>query len=538
MECGDAKASGYGGPSVAIVLASLLVFFAATSAEAVKVVHAAGKTGVVIEHLSDDSTLSRGGIRPGDCLTSWKKQHNQSWRRINSVFSWMRLEIEEAPRGDVVLSGKRNGKNIIFLISPGPWEATVRPEMSDRLVKLYERGGEAWRSGHGGQGALLWQTISSSGERELGELPCWIWLRTAEQWLRVQRWREMDVANRRALEAAHTTEARVVVWNAIAAAHERRGELPAAEKAYRSAAAIQLARFGRGLWFAASQGYLATVAVDRGNLRTATHLRRTALSLQARLAPGSLQSESLSWLGHLALAAGSSNEAEQYFDRARVYRQQIAPGGLDWAESLYDFGSLALQRGELAKAESQFQSSLEIRERLAPGSRKTGKSLVALGMVAFFRGDLEGAERLWQQALDIQQVQAPGLEVATVLNNLGEVSRLRGDLALAEDRQELALHITQAIAPGSLDVAFNLNNLGLIATDRGDFATALDFHRRALKIRESRFGGKFDAAGSLVSLAAVSFHLKDLKAAENYQRRSSGVLRRELSSSWQSRRIP
>ncbi|MCP4658248.1 MAG: hypothetical protein GY856_22780, partial [bacterium] len=99
-------------------------------------------SGVVVEELGQGSTLERAGIQAGDLLLSWERPAQfpfdgpssdngpKARGEFESVFDWMWLVIEQAPRGRVLLIGERDGAPKLFEVPMGLWDVVeVRPRM-------------------------------------------------------------------------------------------------------------------------------------------------------------------------------------------------------------------------------------------------------------------------------------------------------------------------------------------------------------------------------------------------------------------------
>ena len=122
-------------------------------------------------------------------------------------------------------------------------------------------------------------------------------------------------------------------------------------------------------------------------------------------------------------------KAKEYYERALLIRQKLAPGSTAVADSLNNLGFVAHDQGDLAKAKEYYERALAIREKLAPGSYHHAGTLVNLGNVAADQGDLAGARALYERAVRVADV-ALGpdhLELGLGLSRLAEVLRQAPD---------------------------------------------------------------------------------------------------------------
>lgn len=93
--------------------------------------------GVMIEGIPKGSALEKAGLKPGDIVLSWERPPNppanpQGARGvIETPWDWMWLEIEQAPRGDVVLSVLRSGVAEEVRVPIGTWKARLKPFQSN-----------------------------------------------------------------------------------------------------------------------------------------------------------------------------------------------------------------------------------------------------------------------------------------------------------------------------------------------------------------------------------------------------------------------
>jgi CHAT domain-containing protein/Tfp pilus assembly protein PilF len=518
-----------------LVLLAIILFSALREASAQQ----APQAGVVVEEVSKNSAGEKVNIQPGDILLSWERPASppanpeKAEGKIESVFDWMWLEMEQGPRGMVKVSGERDGQEITFEVPLGNWGIKVRPPFQEEASKTYTEGKAAVNSKDLDRGIALWGTIAKAAEAT-GDirLACWMNLRVGDTWAEARRWAEADGAYESArgmAETALNAVAQAVIWDAIGKAFQGENKFQEAEKAYQSATAVRERAWGESLSVTRSLNYLGGAAYARRDLGTAEAYFKRALAIREKLAPHSLDlGGSLNNLGAVAWSRGDLAAAEAYFKRALAIREKLAAAdSLDLAGSLNNLGAVASDRGDLT-AESYYKRALAIQEKLAPDSLYLAASLNNLGAAAWSRGDLAAAEAYFKRTLAIQGKLAPdSLDLAGSVNNLGAVARDRGELAMAEGYFKRALSIKEKLAPDSLQVVASLGNLGNVAHDRGDFPSAEAYLKRALVIQEKLGPHSLYLANVLNNLGAVARDRGELATAEAYFKRAL-VIREKL----------
>ncbi len=523
--------------------------------------------GVVVEEVGEGSTLEKAGLQAGDVVFAWERlpappaNPQGAQGTIESVFDWIGLKFEQAPRGTVKLTGQRGGEVKVFEVVPGKWKATLRAKMPGGMLEDYARGEEFIEAEEPELGIDLWHKVAGTAENQAadGRLRCWLHLRIGDAWGKARQWEKAHSAYGSALEAAQDPMAKVAIWQAVGDAYEKASEFETAREAYGSAQEIRERTWGESLAFARGLNDLGRLDAKQGRLDAAEGYGQRALEIRQKLAPGSLDvartlnllgiladkrgdlaqaaeyyerdleitqklvpdsldvATSLNGLGSVANARGDLAQAAEYYERGLKITQKLAPGSLDVATSLNNLGAVAYARGDLAQAAEYFEGSLEIRQKLAPGSLAVAASLSNLGILAHDRGDLDQAAEYYEQDLEITQKLALGsLDVAASLSNLGILAHNRGDLAQAAEYYEQDLEITQKLAPGSLDVAAGLNNLGILAHDRGDLDRAAEYYEHSLEITQKLAPGSRGVAHSLQNLGIVAADRGDLDRASVY----------------------
>jgi CHAT domain-containing protein/Tfp pilus assembly protein PilF len=493
--------------------------------------------GVVVEEVGKGSAGEKAGIREGDVLLRWVRHAtapanpSKADGTIESSFALKEIEIEQAPRGRVELSGMRAKETFSVAMPAGDWKIQARPRMSAAGLSLYREGLKLAAEKKPDAAIVVWRRCAAEIGKTDTASAAWVLQRAADTSGNVKKWDEAHSLYREALEASGTPpDPRIArqLWTSIGETFEKHDESAIAESAYREALAISQAQFPDSLAVASNLTNLGTVFYDRGDLVVAGDYYRKALAIREKLAPESLEcAGSLTNVGNVAEHRRDLATAEASHRKALAIREKLAPGSLRVAGSLNNLGLVAQDRGDLIAAEDLYRRSLEIKGKLAPESLTYANSLSNLGTCARHRGDYSSAEDLQTKALAIRERLAPGsLLIADSLNNLGNAAHGRGDLKAAEDLHRKALAIREKLGPGSLEVASTFNNLGAIALERGDVTGSAELYRKALDIKGRIAPASLEFASTLTNLGGVDIQRHDFKAAEGFLRQAQSIYER------------
>ncbi|MEP7010270.1 MAG: CHAT domain-containing tetratricopeptide repeat protein [Acidobacteriota bacterium] len=495
-------------------------------------------TGVVVESLGG-WTLEKAGVQAGDVLLSWKRlpappaNPEPAEGVLAGYFDWEELLIEQAPRGTVVLTGRRGEEAKEFTVEPGLWEAKVRPVLAPELEEIYERGKAQLDGGDLEAAAATWRSlVDAVPESDARDLKTWMLLRIGEVWGVRGEWGKAAQLAQEGVERAESVTARLVGWGARGEASEQLSEYEAARAAYSFALRTQQEVTGGSLGVANSLNNLAVVAWATGRFDRAKYYFLEALRIQEQLAPRSLElAGSLGNLAVLSQSQGDLERARNYYLRSLEIKQQRAPKSLSVANNFIGLGAISWARGELPLARDYYASALEIISALAPRSLQLAGLLNNLGTAASDLGELDQAHRYHSEALRVEQDLSPqGREMATTLNNLGVVSRKRGDFSRAQDYLLSALRLEELISPKGTNSAVSLSNLGSIALSQDDLATARAYYAQALRL-EDLSTESLEIATCLDSLGIIAQRLGEWRTAADFHERALQLRERLAPSS-------
>lgn len=489
--------------------------------------------GVVVEEIYRRTALEKAGIQPGDLLLRWRRlpsppaSPKEARGELNSVFDWLWLELEQASRGIVELTGRRGEEVKQFTVMPGLWGAEVRPWMPDRIRERYTQGKRYLNMKEYDQAIKAWEEVVEA--EATWHLRCWMWLRLGKAVADQGDWKKSRIAFQHALDEAQDPFSMSIIWRSMGKEYMALDDFVQARRAFRSAWRNREEALGeKSIALSESHHDLARIALLTGDLDLAVDLYQRALSIQQELAPDSLDvAISLTELAAVSWDRGDIARAEELNGRATAIRQRLAPGTLHTAQSLHNLGALYWRRGDLDTAADFLQQSLAIHRDLAPDNAHVAFTLGALAVISLDRGDLDRAEDLAQRSLGLhRELGASSLDIVDGLIKLGVIARQREEIHRAMDLLQQALAIQNQLAPKSIDAAVTLSALGVIAQGEGDLSSAKEFHQRALRIQEKLAPGSLDLAASLHNLGVVAGKDGELSQATKFFQRALEIQER------------
>ena len=450
--------------------------------------------GVLVEQISPESAGSAAGLQPGDRLLEWKRAAAPPLNAagasgpIRSPFDLWAVELEQAPRGAVALSGTRGAAALHVVLGAGAWGIQARPDVAPETLSTLQHSRELAENGKPDAAAEM-ERAAAAKALDAGDrlTACWLRLEAALTLAGARRLPEAQAELDAALAAAGGERRWAErVWHARAEALWKAEDRPGAIAAFEAALRLHEADAPDGLAVAWTLNRMARALGQLGRLDEAEERHRTALDLVQRVAPDSLlAADVLNGLGADRFDRGDFAGAEQLYRKSLALRERLAPGSVEHAGSLNNLGNVLDELGDRAEAEAAYRAAVEIKERLAPGTATLGRSLGNLGLLLIERGDLESAETFLRRAADIDEKLAPdGFDHAADLHNLGLLATKRGDFAAAEGLYRRSLAIDQKRRPGTLTIAQSLNNLGDLALQqRGQVDEAERLYSQALEIK-------------------------------------------------------
>lgn len=469
---------------------------------------------------------------------------------LESPFDLGAMDIEQAPRGGVVLRGRREMEERSWSLLPGSQKLEVRPVLAEDQLRIYQEGRDLAAAGKPEAAAELWRAAAGpggdGGSRGERRLALWWLSRAAGVLAAAHRARAADALYEQAVARAGLASAAGARQAprdlAAAPVSEVAGTAGAVAPIDAQAAVELLMVWGKALqnraqWVRAEGCYQQALDLLSGHGGPPAGAGGQAESgdsgalLLARRPPsagaGLGEAAALEGLGTVAAQRGDLDRAEELLGRVLAQRERLAPGSWQLARSLADLGNVALLRGDPATASTWFRRAVAMGEGLAPQSSEFAVLSISLGNAALDRWRLAEAEEAFERGRAILARVRPGsLEMGSVLQNLGVVAARRGDPERAGELFRRSLAVKQKADPGGVLVATSLENLGLLVGGFGDSRAEEDYLLRALKFAEERAAGTPLLARILYNLGSFYELSGRLDQAQAYLDRALAIRQR------------
>jgi len=473
-------------------------------------------SGVVIEEIPKGSALEKAGLQVGDVILSWERLPNPpanpeaASERIDTPFDWMWLEIEQAPRGVVRLTGERGRKRMLFEVPVGAWNGKVSLNLSGSTnASIFNGCDDSASQEHVSQAELKSRVV----------LCTWNRLKTASELF--------DAGHRPEAESLLATPLSPALSpSLIALSHLYEGQL------YKLHGDVDLAQqaFTIGLQHANQDEllaclfhfYLGYVELNRSNLLLAQDHYSRAIQQLEKLAPRSLElARNLRDLGVAQEGLGRYNEALELLNRSLDLATSISQASWDVATIQNDIGVIHYERGDLLSAEDMFKAAAKLKKELRPNDTSLAGAYSNIGLVGADLGDYEAAEQYYREALRILEVSRdtgtiPREALQAVLVNLGNVLISQKNFEAAELYLNQAKHLFDHEARDTLNYALLLKNLGTLAWHKEHFKKARNYYEEALEIWEKKSPDGPGVASCLEGLGAIELHQNKFAASEGH----------------------
>lgn len=520
---------------IAICCAICLTWSNAATAEVPEAIN-----GVLVEEIHDGA-LQEAGIQPGDLLLAWKRLSDSASSpaidegSIHTYFDWIYLAEEQAPRGRIIICGRRAGQDVEFNIGRGIWKSDVRPILPSDFESLYLEGKNLLDEGEVTRAVELWEKIGAGyrGEFDL-EIQQWVALRIKNTWEKLGQLERSIGILEEALGGTPDGISRGQVLVALGEAYEGQMRLELAESTLLAARSVRIADKPYDLMIANTERLISMFYFRRGRLNASEEHLNRALGVYESLAPLSPSySNALSSSGTLARVKGLFAVAVERHLKALSIRTQVAPGSSAVAESLIGLGVVYQDRGDMKTSRDYQEMALEILEKGGKSSENSmlmANVLGNLGLIAYLVGDEFEAADFLLRGLEFARkdggAKARQYEISA-WQNLGMVISNLGDLERAEIYYLESLKMTREDSPGGPSAANVLNNLAVLEQVRGDSERAWRYISEAIELKEKFAPGTIVLASSLANAANVALNSGRPKEATNLARRSVAIYETE-----------
>jgi CHAT domain-containing protein len=540
-----------------------LVFVAALP----RVAAAAETAGVIVEQCLPAGAAGRAGVRAGDILVGWSRapqppaNPEAASGELQSPFDLEDVEVEQAPRGPVTLTGLRDGRPMTALMPAGEWYLTVRPPWTGETLEMYERGRQRQESGDLDGGTAIW--LEWAGHSDDTVLAAWLLWRVERVWIAARRWPESypieSLTARLSLErnarlAAYLTAARaerlylqvhfddaVVAYDEGVALFQRvqpdslavartltdrahlqraRGDLPGQRALLERVLEIRARQAPDSLARAETLARVASSWNLSGDTALGEDFARQALALADRVAPETFTAARVvGIMGAILEQRGALDEAERLFRRASVLLERFVPGTFDHGAALYNLASVRLRLGDSAGAEDILAQALPLAETHRLGGGLIGHIQGGQAEAAQQRGDLAAARGLYERALpNIASVQSRSPAVVLALTELSGVTLALGDVEASSAYSSRGTSLARELALSGTVRTASLRQQGLVAQAQGDLAAAREAFEQALEIDQRLAPGSEGETYDLRGLARLARADRPAEALDLYRR--------------------
>ena len=488
--------------------------------------------GLIVETVTPESAAFRAGLMPGDRLFSWCRVPGGegdcvAQGDLRTPFDWLDLQLEDVPRGGVVIAGTRGPENFRWdLLPTAPQGFTVAPLLQGALAEAYQSSRDREQAGDpASAGEELERAAELADGNHCANVALWLRARAAQLRTKARQWPEADagyqaaVANARSLKAARVEELLLMSW--AVETLMLRGEATQAKQQLERALWLEEKEHPQSLGVATMLTQLGNVAMNlQENREEADSFYRRAHSLVLRVAPGSgAEAVTANNLSISAYARGDLAQAELHAARALAIREKLTPSGNAIVPSLVNYGNALVSRGDFAGAEAVFLRARKILEKIDPESGRMPGVLHNLGVISYQRGDYDAAENLFQRELALyEKVDPSGRLVRDGLIGLGEVALHRNQANKAEEWWQRALTISEKDNPRGPKSAWCLRGLAAAVGMQGRGAEAEKLLRQALAIWQEINQDAIDTAAVHLGLGTLLLEQGNAGTAEDHLR--------------------
>src|SRR5450432_831682 len=485
--------------------------------------------GVVVEEVEAGREGDKAGLKVGDVILGWSR--GDATGNIESPFDYIWIDIEQRPRGEVTLDGMRADQKMTWMLGRGEWGLTADPIFVGRLKGIYAKANQLANGGRQSDAARYWL-------KNCGVLPHEKWLPAWSQFYAALLFRQSDdvvraddayrLAVKLAADAGIVAKSRIL--NSWGGMYCHRGDYKLAEGHFRESANSLPPTYDTTLMKAFYLNDLGAVQTVENRFDEAIDSHQKAIRIRQEISPGGLEfAKSLSDLGELELERGNQGLAYEYFHRALPIQEKYAPLSHDHALTLYGLGRIALLQGDFVAAESYYKLTESIWKT---DDSDMGNVLVGFGSIAFGRDDLKASLDYFGQALAIERRMnsATSINAGTTLCNLSEVLLRLGRTSEAASYSVRCLKILRTM-PHDLVYAAGLATYGkaLMALDRKQESETI--LKQALLVETKYNSPSPFQADALMTLGELSRHRRDLNGAKAYFLDAYNLLRNLSSGS-------
>jgi CHAT domain-containing protein/Tfp pilus assembly protein PilF len=469
--------------------------------------------GVRVQEVSKNTAAERAGLQKGDIILGWSR--GQENGKIETPFDFDWVDIEQRPRGELVLTGTRASVKKTWALSNQSWGIKTSPVYQGRLLQVFQHSQALLKAGEKTAAAKYW-TTTSAPLPATSWLPAWSAYYSAKLYQYANDISSADSAYQQAARLSANldkpVQARIAKWWGdlycdCSGARQFKGT-----DHYREALNLLQPKDKGTLLEAYYLAALGISLMDADEIDEAQDDVARSLEIRKRLAPDSIEvAESLAYMGYTAAFAEEFQNATELLEQALEMQQRLDPGSMQEASMASALSWIEGVRGRLVSAEKHGMRSLEIDQKLIPVSLQTADVLVAVAFIENQRGDHSGAAKLVRQAITaLKQIHTDDLyfaidyaQLAIFEYDLGVFRQAEKDFILAE---RFFLRVQN---DANLNYLGALNNLGEYARKAGKFQQAQRYLNTALKLEEKMKRHAYTKYETLVQLGSVYLAIGD-----------------------------
>ena len=112
--------------------------------------------GVRVQEVSKNTAAEKAGLQKGDIILGWSR--GQENGKIETPFDFDWVDIEQRPRGELVLTGTRASVKKTWALSNQSWGIKTSPVYQGRLLQVFQHSQALLKAGKKLAAAKYWTT--------------------------------------------------------------------------------------------------------------------------------------------------------------------------------------------------------------------------------------------------------------------------------------------------------------------------------------------------------------------------------------------
>jgi hypothetical protein len=234
--------------------------------------------GVVVDEVRKGSNAEQAGLQVGDVLLKWNRAEASG--RFESPFDVSYVDVEQSPRGSVVVEGLRGTEAHNWRLAPNVWRFKARPQLSAKVLSDYLEAQKISESHPADAAQRLIADVSQLQGSSNALIRCWLLFRAAALLAKANDSARSDSAYQHSLDEAAELGpvVRAQVLEAWGSALRKRNEWDRSELCLEQAVAEGQKVAPDSLFVANNLTHVGYVRWQRGDLSGA----KNTLSAQLR----------------------------------------------------------------------------------------------------------------------------------------------------------------------------------------------------------------------------------------------------------------